>query len=184
MPLPKSAVQSIGAVAFLALVVLAIHFLAIPDAEASPVALSKTYTNTAYGFALKMPADFSAYPPDASPSRDATGAPTGQAIVLQNTRGAAVQIVIGRDSREQSSTNTLTADDIEQIAPYYDLSEAEPIQIAPGVMGMTFIEAEHPVYGDATEEVWFAYRGNQYEVIADAKDGALFRSMISSWTFF
>jgi hypothetical protein len=70
MLLTKSAVQLIGAVAFLALVVLAIHFLATPSAEASPVALSKTYTNAAYGFTLRMPADFSAYPPDASPSRD------------------------------------------------------------------------------------------------------------------
>jgi hypothetical protein len=183
MPLPKSAVQLIGAVAFLALVVLSIHFLATPSAEASPVALTKSYSNAAYGFALKMPAAFSAYPPDASPSRDATGAPTGQAIVLKDTHGAAVQIVVTPDGRAES-TNILTAEDIEQIAPYYDLSEAEPIQITPGVIGTTFTDAEHPVYGSSAANVWFAYRGNLYEVIADAKDGALFRSMIATWTFF
>jgi hypothetical protein len=43
---------------------------------------------------LKMPADFSAYPPNAAPERDETGAPMGQAIVLQNKSGAAVQIGI------------------------------------------------------------------------------------------
>ncbi len=182
MPQPKSAVQSIGAVAFLALVVLAIHFLATPSADASRVALSKTYTNVAYGFALKMPADFSVYPPDDSPNRDATS-PTVTTIVLQNIAGSVVQIVITPGIRPQSN-NILTADEIEKFAPYLDLSEAEPIQIAPGVMGMTFIEAGHPAYGDATEEVWFAYRGNQYEVIADAKIGTLLRSMLATWTFF
>jgi hypothetical protein len=183
MPLPKSAVQLIGPVAFLALVVLAIHFLATPSTDASRVALNKTYKNAAYGFALKLPTDFSAYPPDASTGRDATGAPTVQTIVLQNTRGAAVQIVVTSGIRPQN-TNILTADDIAQFAPNLDLSQAEPIQIAPGVMGMTFTEAEHPAYGDATEEVWFAYRGNQYEVIADTKIGALLRSMLATWTFF
>ncbi len=183
MPLPKSAVQSIGAVVFLALVVLAIHFLATPSAGASHVGLNKTYTNAAYGFALKMPADFSAYPPGASPNRDATGAPTGQAIVLKDTRGAAVQIVVTPDGRADS-TDILTAEDIEQLAPYYDLSQAEPIQIAPGVIGTTFVDTEHPAYGSSTANVWFAYRSNLYEVIADAKDGALFKSMIATWTFF
>ncbi len=107
MPQPKSAVQSIGAVAFLALVVLAIHFLATPSADASRVALSKTYTNVAYGFALKMPADFSAYPPDDSPNRDATS-PTVTTIVLQNIAGSVVQIVITPGIRPQSN-NILTA---------------------------------------------------------------------------
>jgi len=40
---------------------------------------------------LKMPDDFSAYPPDVSPDLDADGKPTGEAIVLQNQNGDAVQ---------------------------------------------------------------------------------------------
>jgi hypothetical protein len=51
---------------FLVLIFFAIRFLASQGADSSPSALSKPYTNVAYGFALKMPADFSAYPPDAS----------------------------------------------------------------------------------------------------------------------
>jgi hypothetical protein len=178
----KSTGLIIGVAALLAVVIFALRVTA-PPAASNSNALTKTYSNAAYGFTLKMPADFSAYPPDASTGRDATGAPTVQTIGLQNTRGAAVQIVVTSGIRPQS-TNILTADDIAQFAPYLDLSQAEPIQIAPGVMGMTFIEAEHPAYGDATEEVWFAYRGNQYEVIADAKIGALLRSMLATWTFF
>jgi hypothetical protein len=30
--------------------------------------------------------------------------------------------------------------------------------------------------------VWFAYRGNLYQVMADAKFGALLKSMIATWT--
>jgi hypothetical protein len=43
-------------------------------AEASPAAL--TCTIAVYGFTLKMPADLSAYPPDATPERDATSIPS------------------------------------------------------------------------------------------------------------
>src|SRR6184192_1874546 len=75
------------------------------------------------------------------------------------------------DSRAES-TDVLTADEIEQLAPYLDLSQAKPTQIAPGV--------EHPAYGNSTEEVWFAYRGNLYEVVADGKIGALLRSNAST----
>jgi hypothetical protein len=96
MPTPKSAVQSIGVIIVVALLAFA--------GEASPLALTKTYSNPAFGFMLKMPADFSAYPPNATPVRDETGAPLVQAIVLQNKSGAAVQIVVSR----QESNSILT----------------------------------------------------------------------------
>ncbi len=51
------------------------------------------------------------------------------------------------------------------------------------MIGTTFTDTKHPAYGSSTEEVWFAYRGNRYEVTADAKNGALFKSMIATWTF-
>jgi hypothetical protein len=38
-----------------------------------------------------------------------------------------VQIVVTKDNREASNTS-LTADDIEQIAPYFDLSQATPAE--------------------------------------------------------
>jgi hypothetical protein len=60
MPLPKSA-QLLAALIFLAFIALAIHFLASFSA-ASPSTLTKTYSNPAYGFMLKMPTDFSANP--------------------------------------------------------------------------------------------------------------------------
>jgi hypothetical protein len=78
----------------LALAAITLHFDAIPRAEASSAELMKTYTNAAYGFVVKMPRDFSAYPPDANPLRDEAGAPTGEAIVLRNMVGEAVHIVV------------------------------------------------------------------------------------------
>ena len=162
-------------------IVVALTTFALWLGPAAP-ALSKTYANAAYGFSLKVPADFSAYPPDASPVRDSTGALTGQAIVLKNAAGAAVQIVATMDTRS-SPSNILTVEDIEQQAPYLDLSKAQPVQIAPGVTGVTFTNKGHPAYGTATDEVWFAYRGNLYQVMADSKDRALFESMIATWTF-
>jgi hypothetical protein len=179
MVLPKP-VQLIGATLFIALLASAIQFLA--SFNASSIALTRTYSNPAWGFTLKMPDDFSAYPPNATPERDETGAPAGQAIVLQNKSGAAVQIEITPDSREQS-TDILTVDDLEQMAPHLDLSQAHPIEIAPGIIGMRFTDSKHPNFGNATENVWFTYRGNLYEVTADAKDAALFKSIIATWIF-
>jgi hypothetical protein len=146
MPLLKSAVQSIGVIIVVALLAFAIHFFA---GEASPLALTKTYSNPAFGFMLKMPADFFAYPPCATPVRNETGAPLAQAIVLQNKSGAAMQIVVSR----QESNSILALD---------DLSRAMPIEIAPSVIGLTYTESEHPSFGNATEIVLFAYRGNLY----------------------
>jgi hypothetical protein len=182
MLLPKPAVQLLGAVVFVVLVALAIPFLATPSVEASPGALTKTYSNPAWGFMLKMPADFAAYPPNATPERDASGAPTGQALLLQNKDGAMVQIEITPDTRMEPGTN-LTVDDIARSAPYFDLSKAMPIEIAPGVVGVTFTDTEHPNFGSSTQHVWFAYRGNLYQVMADAKFAALLKSMIATWTF-
>jgi hypothetical protein len=181
MALPKSAVPLIGATLFIALGALAIHFLAT-GANALQ-ALTKTYTNSAWGFMLKMPADFSAYPPNATPERDATGAPRVQVIALQNTAGAAVQIMIMQDSRETADANVFTASDVQQLAPYLDFREAQPFQIGHGITGVTFMDTDQPPLGSATDEVWFAYRGNLYQVIADAKFDALLKSMLATWTF-
>jgi hypothetical protein len=141
--------------------------LAAQSSNASQ-ALTKTYSNPAYGFTLKMPADFAAYPPNATPNRDETGAPTGQAIVLKSSGDAMVQIVITPDTRAQPSTN-LTVDDIARSAPYFDLSHATPIEIPPGVVGVTFTDAEHSAFGSSTEAVWFAYRGISPRSISSRK---------------
>jgi len=158
MPLPKVA-RVIASIIFITVVASAIHFLA---AEPSSGALTKTYSNAAWGFMLKRPADFAAYPPNATPNRDETGAPTGQALLLQNKSGAIVQIEITPDTRAEPGTN-LTVDDIAQSASYFDLSKATSIEIAPDVIGVLFIDAEHPNFGSSTEHVWFTYRGNLYQ---------------------
>jgi len=127
----------IGLAALLTVVIFALRVTA-PPAASNSNALTKTYSNPAWGFMLKMPADFAAYPPNATPNRDETGAPTGQALLLQNKNGAMVQIEITPDTRAEHDTN-LTVDDIARSAPYFDLSQATPIEIAPGVIGVSFI---------------------------------------------
>jgi hypothetical protein len=127
----------IGIAALLTVVIFALRVTA-PPAASNSNALTKTYSNPAWGFMLKMPADFAAYPPNATPNRDETGAPTGQALLLQNKNGAMVQIEITPDTRAEPGTN-LTVDDIARSAPYFDLSQATPIEIAPGVIGVSFI---------------------------------------------
>jgi hypothetical protein len=127
----------IGIAALLTVVIFALRVTA-PPAASNSNALTKTYSNPAWGFMLKMPADFAAYPPNATLNRDETGAPTGQALLLQNKNGAMVQIEITPDTRAEPGTN-LTVDDIARSAPYFDLSQATPIEIAPGVIGVSFI---------------------------------------------
>jgi hypothetical protein len=179
--IPKKSVLVFGAIALVSVGLLASFARSTPIANNS-TALTKIYSNAAYGFILKMPDDFSAYPPHGSPARDENGMPTGEAVVLQNSTGAAVQIVITPDGRP-SASNVLTVEDVEQLAPYLDLSDAMPIQIAPGITGLRFTDSEHPAYGTSTDEVWFAYRGNLYQVIADAKFDDLFKLMMSTWSF-
>jgi hypothetical protein len=181
MILTKSSFKIIGVVSLLTLTVLWLRVFPMQRAEAA-TNLNKTYTNAAWGFSLQMPADFSAYPPNASPDHDETGAPIGQAVVLQNTAGAAVQFEITQDNRARSG-NTLTVDDVAEEEPYMDLSEAQPIQIAPGVTGVSFTFEDPSPSRTVRDDISFVYRGNYYEVNADAKDRAVLRSMMSSLTF-
>jgi hypothetical protein len=181
MQVPKPA-QLIGAILFVALVASAVYVLATVSAEASPVALTKTYSNPAWGFALKMPADFSAYPPHATPDRDATGAPTGQAIVLQNQKGDSLQIVI-TPSDKASPDNTITAADLEREAPDVDPSEAQSVQLPSGVTGMTFTQGVPPPAPTTADVLIFTYRGNLYVLTAPTKDRTLFEAMVETWTF-
>ena len=99
---------------------------------------------------LKMPADFFAYPPCATPVRMKPARPWRKRSCYQNKSGAAMQIVVSR----QESNSILALD---------DLSRAMPIEIAPSVIGLTYTKkSEHPSFGNATEIVLFAYRGNLY----------------------
>jgi hypothetical protein len=181
MQVPKPA-QLIGAAVFVAFVALAIYFLATFSAEASLAALTKTYSNPAWGFMLKMPADFSAYPPNATPGRDATGALTGQAIVLQNAEGDSLQIVV-TPSELASPDNTFTVADLAREAPDVDPSLAQPVQLASGVTGMTFTQGGPPPAPTSEDVLMFTYRGNLYVLTAPTKDRALFEAMMETWTF-
>jgi hypothetical protein len=89
--------------------------LLIPAARAqsSPDPLSNGYTNAAYGFTLALPADFDVYPAGGEPLRDESGAPIGQAFVLQNGAGSAIQLETTQDTRETPS-NVITIEEVAE----------------------------------------------------------------------
>src|SRR4051794_6097700 len=113
MALPKFGIAVIGGTGLIGLAIFALPLISNTRAAASSV-LSKTYTNSTYGFSLKMPEDFSAYPPEGAALRDDASAATGQAIVLQNSTGKFIQIVITADPRE-SASDSISADDLQQL---------------------------------------------------------------------
>ena len=170
----------IGLAIVLSLAIFAFYFSSVN--AAAPNALGNTYTNAAYGFVVNMPEDFSAYPPDASPALDATGAPIGQAIVLQNADGAAVQIVVTSDPRAISN-DSVGEDDLAQIAPYIDPEQIQSVQIAPGVTGITFTEPFNEPSPASTDVLIFTHRGYLYELSAETKNRALFEAMMDTWKF-
>jgi hypothetical protein len=182
MALKKIVLDTMGAAALIFIAVLAVRFLRIKSAEASSTELSKTYANAAYSFELKMPEDFSAWPPNGTAGRDASGALTGQLVVLQNLKGDAIQLAVTPDDRA-SPDNIFNVDDLEREAPYVDVSQAQPVQLAQGVTGMTFTEGPYPPATASTDVLMFTYRGNLYVLSADTKDRALFEATMDTWTF-
>jgi len=138
--------------------------------------LSKTYANSIFGFSLRMPADYSAYPPDA----DATASTSGEAIVLQNAGGDAVQIEI-TPSPYQHPDNTLTLSDLSQLEPSLTSIDASPIAITPGVTGMTYTDP-NGAFGASTDVLFF-YHNNLYEITTSADLFPLLQAMLSTWNF-
>jgi hypothetical protein len=146
-------------------------------------ALTQTYRNTDWGFSLRMPADFSAYPSDGNAGRDENGNLTGETIVLQNPGGDAVQIEVTPDNRA-SADNTFTADDLAREAPYIDPTTAQSVQLPQDVTGISFtLTGSAAAYGTSTDVLMFTYRDNLYEVTADTKDRALFEAIMDTWRF-
>jgi hypothetical protein len=172
---PRRHFRFIGAIIFVALIAAAIHLLALHRVVA-PSTFTRTYVNTDWGFMLQMPAGYAVYPPHPSAGRDEDGNLVGEALVFKNSSGGIVNFTIVPAERPWG--NTLTVDDLAAELPGAALSEAEPIQIAPGVMGVMLGDGS-PYEGS----VWFTYRGTFYEADAPAADHAALMSMISSIVF-
>jgi hypothetical protein len=141
-------------------------------AQSLPAGLTQTYTNETFGFSLQMPADFTAS--DAGQ----VASTSGEAVVLQHGEDA-VQIVItpyGEDLRD------LTSDLIEQDYPYLAITDAQPVETAPGHTGLSF--RSDGAFGTNSSNVWFVYRGNLYQLMTYAQLDGLLKSMVATWRFF
>jgi hypothetical protein len=110
---------------------------------------------------------------------DATGAPIGQAIFLQNHKGDSLQIVVTH-SDKASPDNTFTVADLKREAPYVDPSDAQSVQLASGVSGMIFTEGGPPPASTSADVLIFTFRGNLYETWADVRRSAAPQSRSNS----
>lgn len=138
----------------------------------SQFSLPQTYTNDTYGFSLRMPAAFTTTEgADIDPAASTT-------ILLQNSAGDGVQIRISSWNEPASALTParITTD------TGFTVTDPQPVTLS-GATGLTF-ESDNPAFNGAASEAWFIARGNIYQMSTYAKNDALLKSMLASWTFF
>jgi|SRR5450432_2397079 HAMP domain-containing protein len=132
-------------------------------------AILQTYHNSTYRFSLMMPADFTA--------NEITDSNASTTILLQNRSGDGVQILI---LPWDEPAGALTPERITK-STGLPVNNAQPIKIN-GATGLTF-KSDNSAFDGATSEGWFTYGGNVYEISTYARNDALLKSMLASWTF-
>ena len=139
--------------------------------------LTQDYTNSAYKFALKMPADFTA---SDIPSGDPTQ--PGDTILLQDKNGNGIQIVISPFDEDTTGSYTLTQARILQDVPDMQITEAQPLVVGPNYTGLAF-KSDNAAFGGASREVWFVFRGNLYQISTYDRLDNLLKSIFQTWQF-
>ena len=139
--------------------------------------LTQAYSNTAYRFSLKMPADF-AESDTQDPDTNAT------TIVLQNQTGDGVQIVVSpfSDDPQDGSGYTLTKERILQDVPDLAISNEQPVTVGTNYTGLAF-KSNNDAFGGDSREVWFVFRGNLYQISTYARLDPLLQKMFGTWSF-
>jgi len=132
------------------------------------------YRNYAYRFALTLPADLAA-------SELPAGAADTETILFENKAADGVQLMIWPYDEGQG----ITPADIEQTG--LTISDVAPLTFTgvPGyeASGYTF-KSNNPAFDGASSDAWFVYRGSLYQLSTYARDDALLKQLLSSWTFF
>lgn len=135
-------------------------------------AQSGTFTDRTFGFQVQLPPDYAVSPPDAATA----GSPDGQALVFEGPNGyVQVEIV-----PYPGASETMTPADVARIEPEFTPPNPEPIAIAPGIVGQTFIDPSG-AFGTSSD-VWFFHNSNLFEVTAPAQSPAL-GTILASWRF-
>ena len=134
------------------------------------------YRNDAYRFALTLPAGLKAV---VMPYQD--GDPGTQTYLFEDQAGEGVQLMIW----PYPDAPHISPSDIEQTG--LTISDVAPLTFAgaPGyeASGYTF-KSDNPAFDGASSDAWFVYRGSLYQLSTYARDDALLKSMLATWTFF
>lgn len=132
--------------------------------------LTQRYSNTTFGFSLRMPADFHA---GTVPSGK------GTAIVLQNAKGDGIQILV---TPYGSDLHDLTAGDIRAAIPNLTVSDVQQVDIGASYKGVAF-RSDNQAFGGDSREVWFVFRGNLYQISTYGRLDSLLKAMFGTWNF-
>ena len=134
------------------------------------------YRNYAYRFAVTLPAGLNAV---VMPYQD--GDPGTQTILFEDKAGEGVQLMIW----PYTDAPNISESDIEETG--LTISNVAPLTFAgvPGyeASGYTF-KSDNPAFDGASSDAWFVYRGSLYQLSTYARDDALLKRLLASWTFF
>jgi hypothetical protein len=146
----------------------------VPTVPVPP--LGKTYANDAYGFSFSYPDGYAVQ--DAA-TDDATGART---ILVQDAKGSGVQILISPfDDADQTIDEARIRADIPDLA----VREPQPVQVGAdgsASTGLAF-KSDNAAFNGDSREVWFAFRGNLYQISTYAGYDDFLKALLSTWHF-
>jgi len=142
-------------------------------------ALTNPYTNSTYGFSLKMPADFTV---QETQNQDDSGNANGETIVLEDKADNGIQIIISPFDEDTGDGYTLTKDRILQDVPDLQITDEQPLLVGPNYTGLAFKSNNDAFDGDS-REVWFVYRGSLYQISTYARLDDLLKAIFGTWQF-
>jgi hypothetical protein len=129
------------------------------------------YRNDALGFSIGLPDGFVA-----QESEEESGVKT---VVLQDAQGNGIQILA---TPLKQDIPHLSIDMVKRDIPDMVVSDVQPVEIGEGRTGVAF-KSDNEAFGGASREVWFAFRGNLYQISTYERLDELLQSMFASWTF-
>lgn len=152
-------------------------------------ALTKNYTNSDYGFSLKMPEGFEARTihDDASGSesimlegsRDSANSTTSTDSVQAGSGPVGIQILI---TPFDEDIVVLDAARIHQDLPALSITDEQVVEVGPTNKGLAF-KSDNDAFGGASREVWFVYKGHLYQISTYQRLDSLLQAIFGTWEF-
>ena len=131
--------------------------------------LEEKYSNSKYKFFLKFPEGFQV--------REIVSEDT-DTILIENKRGEGIQILIS----PFDDIRSLTRDMIRKDLPELKTMNEQPITIEKVYQGLAF-ESDNPTFDGASQEIWFVFRGNLYQLSTYERFSSLLKSIFATRTF-